>query len=88
MTSIKFAASAIGMAGALATAAYAAGERPHAGQPNAPAEQHRMMGMHGMMAMMGHMDPAQMKNMMDDCSKMMGVTAPSNAPSAPQQPSR
>ena len=80
MTRIRFAASAIAMAGVLATAAYAAGEGTHAGPQNAPAEQH------GMMSMMGRMNPAQMKQMMEDCGKMMGATAPSNAPSAPQQP--
>lgn len=86
MMSFKSAAGAIAVAGVLATAAHAAVEGPHSGSQSAPAEQRGMMGMPGMMKMMGQMDPAQMKQMMDNCNKMMGAATPSQAPGAPQQP--
>lgn len=47
---------------------------PQPGQHEVPAgkgEMQGMKGMIGMMNMMGQMDPAQMKQMMENCNKMM-----------------
>ena len=44
---------------------------PQPGQHEVPAGNGGMQGMMGMMNMMGQMDPAQMKQMMENCNKMM-----------------
>ena len=86
MTNVKSAAGAIALAGVLASAAHAAIEGPQSQSQGTPSEQRGMMGMHSMMKMMGQMDSAQMKQMMDNCNKMMGAATPSQTPGAPQQP--
>ena len=90
MTNVKSAAGAIALAGVLASAAHAAIEGPQSqsqSQPQGtPSEQRGMMGMHSMMKMMGQMDSAQMKQMMDNCNKLMGAATPSQTPGTPQQP--
>ncbi|MGE3977734.1 MAG: hypothetical protein AB7F94_09105 [Nitrospira sp.] len=92
MKHVKSIATSVVIAGVLGAAANVVaqtvqpGPAPKPGQHEAPAGKGEMQGMHGMvgmMNMMGQMDAAQMKQMMENCNKMMeGGMFPPQAPGA------
>ena len=92
MKRIKSVASSVIIASVVGAAASVAAQpapSPMQGQQEVPAakgevpDMQGMQGMMGMMNMMGQMDPAQMKQMMENCNKMMeGSMSPSQPPGA------